>query len=780
VRLEQLRGRIEKQRWRSKWLLGGIAAALALALLCTGWYYLACVLPYAAIQDIQLALDSHDAEGLTFVFRPTSRGIVGFGRADAGRETELVEHIAPNQVGRPYRFQWRVKGVQADDEVWVTFLDGWRLRKELFRVPDRQGITATGTFRRGRTIGTSGAIFGSVLNALNKQPVAKAQMRVLGESLTTQTDNEGKFRIEHVPAGTLTLEVAAEGFTTETLELSLAAGQEVERRIVLSPGLEKGQLRLVLTWDQPAQDLDAHLQGPLPGGKRFHVYYHNPGDLKSKEFVRLDVDDRSGGPETITVLGLLPGTYRYFVHDYTNRDRPASDALGRSRPEVRVFQGGQTHRFRAKEGMVGNLWDVCAIEVTPDGAVVKKIDEYRGATFGALGLYAKRTLPDRQQWLGGYGGTAQSEQAVLEGLAWLARHQGRNGAWSSQTLSDGADSQCRQQPRCTQPGGLYEMAQTGLALLALQAGGHYYFNKNTYSEVVRRGLDWMVSHQRADGALVGTNTSRGGGTYHQYFMYEHGIAAFALGDACAAAVAMNVAPEPRYLAALQKAIDYIERIQHADGGWRYRESPAEASDTSVSGWPMLAIKSAQEAGLYIKPSTIEGIRRLFEARATGEHGRTGYLSRVPVTEATTGVGMLARQFLLGEPDATLVREAARYLAGYAEERWGDRRVDPENTDYYLWYNCTLAMFHAGGEPWKRWNDIIRETLIKLQRRGGCEKGSWDPSDRWGKLGGRIYSTALAVLTLETYYRYTPQHELDGFGGGQPLVPVRIEQNTPQQ
>ena len=68
------------------------------------------------------------------------------------------------------------------------------------------------------------------------------------------------------------------------------------------------------------------------------------------------------------------------------------------------------------------------------------------------------------------------------------------------------------------------------------------------------------------------------------------------------------------------------------------------------------------------------------------------------------------------------------------------------------------MFQAGGKAWgdkawKRWNDCVRDTVVSLQKHKGCERGSWDPTDRWGDRGGRIYSTALAILTLEVYYRY---------------------------
>ena len=40
-----------------------------------------------------------------------------------------------------------------------------------------------------------------------------------------------------------------------------------------------------------------------------------------------------------------------------------------------------------------------------------------------------------------------------------------------------------------------------------------------------------------------------------------------------------------------------------------------------------------------------------------------------------------------------------------------------------------------------------------QRRPGA--GSWDVTDPHGNAGGRIYQTALSLLTLEVYYRHLP-------------------------
>ena len=65
------------------------------------------------------------------------------------------------------------------------------------------------------------------------------------------------------------------------------------------------------------------------------------------------------------------------------------------------------------------------------------------------------------------------------------------------------------------------------------------------------------------------------------------------------------------------------------------------------------------------------------------------------------------------------------------------------------------MHQFQGEHWQRWNDALRTHLLATQQQGGPLAGSWDPDPVWGGYGGRIYSTALATLCLEVYYRYLP-------------------------
>ena len=76
------------------------------------------------------------------------------------------------------------------------------------------------------------------------------------------------------------------------------------------------------------------------------------------------------------------------------------------------------------------------------------------------------------------------------------------------------------------------------------------------------------------------------------------------------------------------------------------------------------------------------------------------------------------------------------------------------TSYY-WYYATQCMYHMQGEYWQQWNDHLRDMLIETQVKGGPAAGTWEPTDRWEKSGGRVYCTALRLLMLEVYYRHLP-------------------------
>ena len=106
--------------------------------------------------------------------------------------------------------------------------------------------------------------------------------------------------------------------------------------------------------------------------------------------------------------------------------------------------------------------------------------------------------------------------------------------------------------------------------------------------------------------------------------------------------------------------------------------------------------------------------------------------------------------------ATLLDFQKQFPTDAACERYLFRWPNDGSVDMYYWYYGTEAMFQMGDPYWKVWNTALKKALLRNQRKDtayGIYKGSWDPIGPWGPDGGRVYSTAICALCLETYYRY---------------------------
>ena len=108
-----------------------------------------------------------------------------------------------------------------------------------------------------------------------------------------------------------------------------------------------------------------------------------------------------------------------------------------------------------------------------------------------------------------------------------------------------------------------------------------------------------------------------------------------------------------------------------------------------------------------------------------------------------------RMYLGWKPGDVFLDDGIEQLA-----RWGPILNEGEVNLFYIYY-ATLALHHYGGEHWDAWNSEVRELLIQTQSRWGCEAGSWHFPDRYGNVGGRLLSTSLAAMILETPYRIMP-------------------------
>lgn len=204
---------------------------------------------------------------------------------------------------------------------------------------------------------------------------------------STTTDALGAYSFVDLDAGYYTAEVSATGYIPSYLTLIVVGGElNAGQNFSIAPVGAGDLLRVVLTWGLNPTDLDSHLTGPAVGGGRFHVYFVDRAyDSGGITYAELDVDDISSyGPETISIYEQLAGTYRYSVHDYTNRSSTSSSALANSGAVVRVFRGANlVATFNVPAG-AGTLWTV--FELTGTGIVPINAMSYQSSSVNVTAL----------------------------------------------------------------------------------------------------------------------------------------------------------------------------------------------------------------------------------------------------------------------------------------------------------------------------------------------------------------------------------------------------------
>jgi hypothetical protein len=354
---------------------------------------------------------------------------------------------------------------------------------------------------------------------------------------------------------------------------------------------------------------------------------------------------------------------------------------------------------------------------------------------GLVGSLGGRGAGARGGWLERGGGSAQSEDAVVRGLRWLAAHQLPDGSWRFDLKLAPCEGRCRDsgsEPSTT--------AATALALLAYLGHGETTV-EGDYQVQVKRGLYYLTSRMK---------DAPRGGDLREGTMYAQGLATMALAEACALTNDLSLT------AYAQKGVDFIVAAQDKKGGgWRYE--PQMPGDTTVTGWQLLALKSAQTAHLQVPHHTpymamqfLDSVQYDRGTRYTylpprGHYSSSSSRESELRDQTTTAVGLLCRIYGGWGRDQTALRDGVSLLS-----RWG-----PSRDDLYYDYYATQVIHHWGGEPWQKWNSQLRDHLIHTQAAEGHESGSWNLPGGQSARGGRLYNTAMAIMTLEVYYRHLP-------------------------
>jgi hypothetical protein len=363
------------------------------------------------------------------------------------------------------------------------------------------------------------------------------------------------------------------------------------------------------------------------------------------------------------------------------------------------------------------------------------------------------------------GGGKKQRDAVEHALRWLAAHQSPDGGWEAAGFDKWCDGKPATGPRPDGLGkALYDPGVTGLALCAFLGAGYSSRGQHEFSKVVSRGLNYLRNVQDPEGCF-GPRTT-------QHYIYNHATAALAMVEAYGM-TGSSVLRRPA-----QKALDFISLARNPYFVWRYGVKPGD-NDTSVTGWMMMALKSARivnddavrrgkPAPLLVDDEAFQGIKAWLDKMTDPDYGRVGYVQRgtgparpqdlvdrfpAEKSESMTAVGMLARIFIGEDPRTSKVVKQGADLCLKLAPTWNP---SDGSIDMYYWYYATLAMYQVGGDAWNKWNAAMTTSMVPNQRMDTdyCAfKGSWDPIDPWGGDGGRVYSTALLAMCLEVYYRY---------------------------
>jgi hypothetical protein len=203
------------------------------------------------------------------------------------------------------------------------------------------------------------------------------------------------------------------------------------------------------------------------------------------------------------------------------------------------------------------------------------------------------------------------DKAIREGFLWLCRHQNRDGSWGALSMRE----RCEPDHPCFDPklqaNDHYDEGLTGLALLAFLGAGISHksqailadsFRGQRYDlgKVVENGLKWLRSRQNPDGSF----------TRDRAFLYNEALATMAMCEA------YGMTQAPYWRTPAEKGVAFLQRAQRLNPsgegrwGWRYAsredvvdfrkgtgdeaaQREAYDSDTSVTAWCVMALKSAE-------------------------------------------------------------------------------------------------------------------------------------------------------------------------------------------
>jgi hypothetical protein len=283
------------------------------------------------------------------------------------------------------------------------------------------------------------------------------------------------------------------------------------------------------------------------------------------------------------------------------------------------------------------------------------------------------------------------------------------------------------------------VAIPALAAMACLATGHVPGDAK-YGRLIERSLDYVLSNRDETGYFGKIGNGK---------MYAHSIATLLLTEVSGM---VSKERQAQIDEALPKAIKVIldaqnvKKSKYNDGGWRYTPDTSE-SDTSCSGWALMALRSARLNGAQVPKSAIERAVQYMHRHHHKEKGCFGYQNADQNAVTLSGAGILCLE-LCGKHEDPDSLSAAKFLMSVYREK-----LPNEGYAYYGLYYASQGLFQIGGENWKEFSEWMYDTYLPRQRSSGA----------WPEHGGEKtepYATAMTILAFAVPFRQLPVYQRD--------------------
>lgn len=276
----------------------------------------------------------------------------------------------------------------------------------------------------------------------------------------------------------------------------------------------------------------------------------------------------------------------------------------------------------------------------------------------------------------------------------------------------------------------HNVAVIGIVGLAFLARGNTP-ERGPYAAVVRRCLNYILDHCQPSGFI----RARGAGDDRP--MYGQGFATLFLAEV------YGMTDDSRIREQLSRAVRLIEKVQNAEGGWRYHPKKDDA-DISVTICQVMALRAARNAGIRVPDLTFQQCTAYVKSCQNPDGGFMYMLSEPGESRFARTAAAVVSLNSAGVYRGAEIERALAYLQASENDLF-----ESAGGAYYFYghYYAVQAMWHAGGRRWVAWYTSVRDRLLAEQKDNGRWADSIDEAN--------AYATAMACLVLMMPRNFLP-------------------------